>query len=100
MRRSLCLYATTVVLATACFAHESMAAPAEDEAFVTQLRQAAAQPGGAALAELAQLPFLFEGRAHSRDAFIAKVVPALFTAGVRQCLQRVRPQVEGDRLVM
>ena len=100
MSRFLVLGAATLAWATASVAHEAIPTPADGHAFVLQLRQAAAQPGGAALADLTQLPFLFEGSAHQRGAFIAKVVPALFTAGVRQCLQRVRPQAEGDRLVM
>ncbi|WP_056266511.1 MULTISPECIES: hypothetical protein [unclassified Roseateles] len=92
------LYAATVLFATAAFAREAVAR--DGAAFVTQLRQAAAQPGGAALADLAQLPFLFEGRPRQREAFIAQVVPALFTGAVRQCLQRARPQPDGDRLVV
>lgn len=100
MKHSTLLYATTVALATASFAFEAMAMPAEGQAFVAQFRQAAAQPGGAALADLTQLPFLFEGRSHQRDAFVAKVVPALFTPAVRHCLQRAQPHVEDGRLVM
>lgn len=100
MKHSTLLYATTVALATASFAFEAMAAPADGDAFVAKFRHAVAQPGGAALAELTQLPFLFEGRAHQRDAFVAKVVPALFTPKVRECLQRAQPRVEEGRLVL
>ena len=94
------LYAATVAIATASFAHEAMAMPAEGQAFMTQLRQAAAQPGGAALADLTQLPFLFDGQARGRNGFITQVAPALFTPAVRQCLQQARPQAEGDRFVL
>jgi hypothetical protein len=100
MKRSTLLYAATVSLALASFAQGVMATSADGQAFVAQFREAAARPGGAALADLAELPFLFEGRAHQRQAFIGKVVPALFTAPVRQCLQHARPQPEGDRLVL
>ena len=100
MRPATLLYAATVVLATASFARQAMATPADSQAFMAQLRQAAAQPGGAALADLTQLPLLFEGRPHARDTFIAEVAPALFTASVRHCLRRARPQPEGDRLLV
>lgn len=98
MRPSTLLSAATIAFTVS--ATQAIAAPAEGQAFITQLRQAAAQPGGAALADLTQLPFLFEGRMHGREAFITSVVPALFTPAVRQCLQRARPQPEGDRLVL
>lgn len=100
MRPATLAHAATVTFALLSFATEAMAAPAQGQAFITQLRQAAAQPGGATLADLTQLPFLSEGRMHGRDTFIANVVPALFTPAVRQCLQRARPQPEGDRLVL
>jgi len=100
MRPATLAHATTVAFALAAFATKALAAPAEGQAFITQLRQAAAQPGGAALADLTQLPFLFEGRMHGRETFVASVVPALFTPAVRRCLQRARPQAEGDRLVL
>lgn len=76
------------------------ALPADAQAFVGALREAAARPGGSALAELAELPFLFEGRPRGRDEFVARVVPALFDAPVRRCLQHAVPQPEGDRLVL
>ena len=44
-------------------------------AFVDRFRAAAAAPGGAALGELAALPFLYEGRKLGRDAFVAEAVP-------------------------
>lgn len=100
MKRPFVLYAATVALAAASFVGEANAAPADGAAFVKQLRDAAAQPGGVALAELTQFPFLFDGQPLKRDAFIAKAVPALFTPRVRQCLQRARPQAEDDRLVL
>lgn len=92
--------AAALAAAITAFAPQAGAAPAQAQAFIGQLREAATRPGGAALAELTQLPFLFEGRPHTRDAFVAQVVPALFTPAVRQCLQRARPQPEGDRLVL
>lgn len=100
MRPAMLAYAATVAFALLSFAAEALASPAEGQVFIAQLRQAAARPGASALADLTQLPFLFEGRMHGREAFIARVVPALFTPAVRQCLQRARPQAEGDRLVL
>lgn len=100
MRPAMLAHAATVAFAVAAFATKALAGSAEGQAFITQLRQAAAQPGASALADLTQLPFLFEGRMHGREAFIASVVPTLFTPAVRQCLQRARPQAEGDRLVL
>jgi hypothetical protein len=103
MKRPAVLYATTLALAlwAAGFAHDAGAAPADDaQAFVARLRQAAAQPGGAALADLAQLPFLFESRQRGRDEFVSTVVPALFTPQVRRCLQTARPRSEDGRLVL
>jgi hypothetical protein len=99
-KRSALVYAATVAFAMLSFAHGVMAMSADAKTFVTQFREAAAAPGGAALADLAELPFLFEGRPHQRQAFIDKVVPALFTPRVRQCLQQARAQPEGDRLVL
>ncbi|MFG6432840.1 hypothetical protein [Roseateles sp. LYH14W] len=100
MKRLTLLYAAPVILAMASFAQCVMAMSADGKAFVAQFREAAARPGSAALADLAELPFLFEGRAHQRRAFIDKVVPALFTPRVRQCLQQARPQPEGARFVL
>ena len=68
--------------------------------FVERFRTAASAPGGAALAELTALPFLYEGRKLGREAFVAEAVPALFTPSVRRCLQRAPAQPEGDRLVL
>jgi hypothetical protein len=73
---------------------------AAGSAFVERFRAAAAAPGGAALGELAALPFLYEGRRLGREAFVREVVPALFTPSVRRCLQRAPAQAEGDRLVV
>ncbi|MCR5884839.1 hypothetical protein LRS03_19050 [Rhizobacter sp. J219] len=94
------LYVATVVLACASFAAETHAAPSEAEAFVKQVREAAARPGGQAIADLTQFPFLFDSQPLQREAFIAKAAPALFTPRVRQCLQRAEPQAEDGRLVL
>jgi len=69
-------------------------------AFVERFRSAAAASGGAALGELAAVPFHYEGRQLGREAFVAEVVPALFTPSVRRCLQRAPARPEGDRLVL
>lgn len=69
-------------------------------AFVERFRAAAAAPGGAALGDVAALPFLYEGRSLGREAFVAEAVPALFTPSVRRCLQRAPARTEGDRLVL
>lgn len=100
LQRSAALHAATVVLACLSFASEANAAPAEGQVLVKQLREAAAKPGGQAIAELTQFPFLFDSRPLQREAFIAKAVPALFTPRVRQCLQSAKPQPEDDRLVL
>ena len=89
-----------IAFASACSAQAVPALPAEAQAFVAEWRQAAAAADSAALARLAQLPFLFEGRERGRDEFIAIVVPALLTPAVRRCVQRAAPQREGDRLVV
>jgi len=80
----------------------SLAAPdaPAGPAFVERFRAAAAGPGGAALADLAALPFLYEGRSLGREAFVAEAVPVLFTPSVRRCLQRAPAKPEGDRLVL
>lgn len=100
MKRSTALYSVTLALACVSFAGEALSAPADGPAFTQKLREAAAQPGGNALAELTQFPFLFDSQPLQREAFIAKAVPALFTPRVRQCLQRARPQAEDGRLVL
>lgn len=100
MKRPFALYAATVALAATSFVGETNAALADGPAFVKQLRDAAAQPGGHALAALTQFPFLFDGQPLQREAYLAKAVPALFTPRVRHCLQRATPQAEDDRLVL
>ncbi len=67
---------------------------------VARLRAAAAQPGGEALADLAQLPFLYEGRSLDRAGFVAQVVPGLFTPRLRACLAQARPLVEDGRITL
>jgi hypothetical protein len=69
-------------------------------AFVERFRAAAAQPDPAALADLTALPFLYEGQRIERARFMRDAVPALFTPGVRRCLQRTAAKQDSDRLVL
>lgn len=87
------------LLALACLG-AALARPAAAADAVAAFRQAAARPGGDALADQTTLPFLFEGRPLGRAEFIARAVPALFTPAVRRCLQQARPQAEDGRLVL
>lgn len=68
-------------------------------AFVARLRAALDPLDAQALADLSALPWTFEGRPADRALFVQRVVPALFTPGVRRCLQRVAPAREGEALV-
>ncbi|MFT3953777.1 MAG: hypothetical protein QM722_05095 [Piscinibacter sp.] len=73
---------------------------AEAQAFLAAWRQALAQPGGEAIAELTAYPFLFESRLLARQTFVAQAVPALFKPAARRCLQRTQPLPEDGRLVL
>lgn len=77
------------------------AAAAPDTApFLAAWRQALAQPGGEAIADLTAFPFLFESRPLGRASFVGQAVPALFDGAARRCLQRARPLADGERLVV
>lgn len=76
------------------------AAGADGTAFVSAWRQAVAQPGAQAIADLTAWPFRFENRLLDRPAFEAQVVPALFKPAARRCLQRTRPVAEDGRLTL
>lgn len=67
--------------------------------FLRVFRAALAPPDFAALAEQTRLPFLLEGEALGREAFIARA-PRLFDAGLRRCLARARPRREDDAMVL
>ncbi len=75
-------------------------ADAEFTAFLRTWRSAAERNDAAALAAMAQVPFLFEGREHDRDGIARTVVPALFTPAVRRCLRSVAPLNEDGRHVL
>jgi hypothetical protein len=93
----------SLCVAAACAAQDRHAAAgAEGQAFVQDFREAAARGDAAALAAHTALPFLYEGRRVGRAAFIAEVVPALFTPAVRRCLAspRTRAAAEEGRLVV
>jgi hypothetical protein len=96
---ALCFAATAFLLA---IAPRTIAAsvPSGGDAFLTRFRAAVANPDAAALADLTRLPFLFDGQAHDRTAFIARVVPRLFTPPVRKCLIQAKPQSEEGRLLL
>lgn len=93
------LAATALLLAIAPHAFAA-SAPSGGDAFLTRFRAAVAHPDAAALADLTRFPFLFDGRAHDRAAFIARVVPRLFTPPVRKCLIQAKAQSEESRLVL
>lgn len=69
------------------------------DAFLGRFRSALMARDAAAIADLTQLPFLYEGRRLDRAAFI-RAVPALFDARLSRCLAQARPLTEGpDRLL-
>jgi hypothetical protein len=75
---------------------------AEDPAlarFLAAFRPAVARGDAAAVADLTQLPFLYESAPRDRDAFVGTVFPALFSEPVRTCLAKVEPAAEEERWV-
>ena len=74
--------------------------PPGGDAFLTRFRATVANPDVAALTDLTNLPFLFEGRPHERAAFVTRVVPQLFIPSVRKCLAHATAQPEDGRLVL
>jgi hypothetical protein len=74
--------------------------PSGGDAFLIRFRAAVAHPDAAALADLTRFPFLFDGRAHDRAAFITRVAPRLFTPAIRKCLIQAKAQSEEGRLVL
>lgn len=93
--------AAVVAVALASAAVLCTAAPPDSSmAFIDTWRQAAARPGGEAIADLTVLPFLFQGRQLQRKEFVAQAVPALFTPAVRRCMQRAMPSREDGRQVL
>ena len=78
----------------------ALPAHADDiDAFLGRFRSALVASDAAAIADLTQLPFLYEGRRLDRAAFI-RAVPALFDARLSRCLAQARPLTEGpDRLL-
>jgi hypothetical protein len=88
-------------LAAACLALAPAAGAAGDvgfAAFLAQWRAALARDDAGAVADLTQLPFLFEGAPRDRAGFVA-IYPALFTKPVRECLATAEPVAEDDRFV-
>ncbi len=69
-------------------------------AFLLRWRAAVIADDADAVARLAQVPFLFEGRGHDRESMKQRVVPALLTAEVRRCLRTAAPLREDDRYVL
>jgi len=76
------------------------AATPNADAFLASWRQAVAQPGSEAIADLTAFPFLFESRELARPAFVSQAAPALFKPAARRCLQRARPVEEDGRLIL
>lgn len=69
------------------------------DAFLVRFRSALVARDAAAIADLTQLPFLYQGRQLDRAAFI-RAVPKLFDARLSRCLAQARPLTEGqDRLL-
>lgn len=69
------------------------------DVFLARFRSALVARDAAVIADLTQLPFLYEGRRLDRAAFI-RAVPVLFDARLSRCLAQARPLTEGqDRLL-
>lgn len=98
MRRA----ASALLLAAGALGAVGPASGAEDAAlarFLAAFRPAVARGDAGAVADLTQLPFLFEGEPRDRGAFARVVFPALFREPVRACLAVAEPAVEDDRWV-
>lgn len=93
------LAATTLLLAIEPHAFAA-SVPSGGDAFLTRFRAAVANPDATGLADLTRFPFLFDGRANDRAAFLARIVPRLFTPAVRKCLMQAKAQSEEGRLVL
>jgi len=68
-------------------------------AFLARFRPAVRAGDAEAVADLTQLPFLFEGEPRDRDGFVRLVFPSLFDAPVRACLAEAEPIAEDGRWV-
>lgn len=99
-RNWLRLAGALLTLPAAAWAGSPAPLPAAAHAALAAFRAAAATPGGEALANLAALPFRYDGRALDRAAFMAEVVPTLFTLPVRRCLQQAPALAEDGMLVL
>lgn len=86
---------SAALLAAACLTPRAAAADP-----LQAWRAAAARGDAEALADLAVLPFLFDGQPLNRQQFIARAVPGLFTPAVRRCLARAPTQPEDGALVL
>jgi hypothetical protein len=91
-----------LALAAGALAAAAPVRAAEDAAlarFLAAFRPALARGDAGAVADLTQLPFLFESEPRDRDAFVRVVFPALFAEPVRACLANAEPTAEADRWV-
>lgn len=86
------------LLAGGCCAALAQPAPAF-EPFLKRFRAAVAANDALAVADLTALPFLFDSVPRERAGFV-RIYPQLFTAKVRQCLQRAAPVAEDGQQVM
>lgn len=89
-------FAATLAYAALPFAAHATATPDPTQPW----RAAAARGDAQALADLAVLPFLYEGRPRDRAQFVAHAVPGLFTPAVRRCLRHAPAQAEDGALVI
>jgi len=93
--------AASALAALLLFGGAAPAARGEDpalEAFLARFRAALARNDAAAVADLTQLPFLFENEPRDRAGF-ARIYPRLFDDDVRACLAKAEPEPEDERWV-
>lgn len=86
------------LVAALCSVATAQPTPAFD-AFLKRFRAAVAANDAQAVADLTALPFLFDSVPRDRAGFV-RIYPELFTAKVRQCLQRAAPVAEDGQQVM
>jgi hypothetical protein len=67
--------------------------------FLQAFRAALARPDPAAVADLTRLPFLFDGTARDRAAFV-KLIPQLFDPPTRACMSKSPPRAEAEAMVL
>lgn len=87
--------------ALACAALPALAAPENTfRPWLDSWQAAVARADSQAVAALVKTPFLFEGAALDRAAFVQKAWPALFSSKLRACWARAKPVAEGGDITL